>query len=263
MMMRKTGLHKLILVVTLAGGLLAAPTQDACASTLLDGNRFAYVYPTVTLGRGEHQYEQWVTWTADKEVDSDYLRLEFRQEFEHGISDRLQFGFYLATWRYTRTSEGSNTGVHDSAVELIYNMTDPRESSLGSAVYGEVKFDSHMVAIEGKLLLEKYIGRWRLAYNGVLEQEWEGDKYAESKGEVKNILGVSTSLSNRFALGAEYLWEATTDDWSSFTKAVSYLGPNVTWATSGWWVTGTSLFKATDQTDEPGFQVRTKIGIPF
>lgn len=263
MLLWSTRFRRLILAVTLPFGVFVGWTQDVCAMTPLDGNQFAFIYSTITLGKGDHQYEQWVTAQADKENDSAYRRLEFRQEFEHGVTDRLQFGFYLATWRSTRTSEGSHTEVHDSAVELIYSFSDPRESFLGTAAYGEVKFDSRLIAFEGKVLLEKWIGRLVIAYNGVLEQEWEGEQYTESKGEVKNILGLSARLSNHVALGAEYVWEAETENWSYFTKAVSYLGPSIAWANTGWWVTLTAMLKVTDQADEPDHQVRTKVGIPF
>jgi hypothetical protein len=78
------------------------------------------------MRRGEHEYEQWITWTTDKESEDEYRQLEFRQEFEHGISDRLHFAFYLATWRYTRSNESSRTAVHDTAIEFVCNLTDPR-----------------------------------------------------------------------------------------------------------------------------------------
>jgi len=263
MSLKRPGVPRCFLVVTFALAILAGLVADTRAFEYSNANRFAYNYPTSVLPRGEHQYEQWVTWKTDKEADPEYQRLEFRQEFEHGISDRIQFGFYLATWRYTRTSEGSTTAVHDSGVELIYNISDPKNSTLGSALYGEVKFDSRLIVFEGKLLLEKYVGPWLFAYNGVLEQEWEGDDYADSKGEIKNIFSVSARLSSRIALGAEYLWEIETEDWNHFTKAVSYLGPNVALASPGWWIAVTSLFKVSDQRDEPGFQVRAKLGIPF
>ncbi len=255
-------LRAAFVVITLfAVGSIAV--SDSGAQSTSVANSFAYLYPTQTLPRGEHQYEQWITWQTDKESDPQYHRLEFRQEFEHGLSDRLQFAFYLATWRHTRTSEGSKTAVRNSAVELVYTLSDPTESYLGSALYGEVKFDSRLLAVETKLLLEKFAGPWVFGYNGVIEQEWEGENYAERKGEVKNILGASYRLSSLLTVGGEYLWETETEDWSSFEKAVSYLGPNATLGLPQLWVVVTPLFKLTDQNDKPNFQMRTLIGIPF
>lgn len=245
-----------LLAWMLAGG-------AAAQAPVADGRDFTFLYQTSTLPRGEHEYEQWVTWQTDKESDAAYDRFEFRQEFEHGVSDRLQFAFYLATWRYTRSGAGSNTVVHDTAVELVYKLSDPGSTALGAALYGEVKLDSELFELEGKLLLEKPLGPWTLAYNAVVEAEWEEEDWVEDNGELAQLLGFSRRLSPRLSLGGELLHEIAVPDWQETADGVLWVGPNLALRGRGWWTTVTSLFQLSGEEDEPGLQVRALIGKPF
>jgi len=238
---------------------LAATAREPLA----DGREFTFLYQTSTLPRAEHEYEQWVTWQTNRESDPEYDRLEFRQEFEHGISDRLQFGFYLATWRYTRTSSGEDTAVHDTAVELVYNLADPAESALGAAVYGEVKLDREFFEVEGKLLLEKPVGAWVLAYNAVIESEWEGTDWGEDSGELAQLLGVSRRLSPRLSIGGEVLHEVGFADWKDAAQSALHAGPNLALRHRAWWTTATALVQVTSVDAEPGLQLRVLVGKPF
>ncbi len=224
---------------------------------------FTFLYQTTPLERGEHEYEQWVTWTTDKDADPDYDRFEFRQEFEHGVTDNLQFAFYLATWRTTRTGDGRTTAIHDTAVELLYSLSDAETSPLGAALYGEVKLDSELFELEGKILLEKLLGPWVLAYNGVIEAEWEEEGLTEKKGEVAQLLGVSRRISPRWSLGGEMLYEVEIADWSEVEDGVIYAGPNVALRGETWWTTVTAMTQLTDSAGAPNLKVRVLVGKPF
>ncbi len=83
----------------------------------------------------------------------------------------------------------------------------------------------HDTAVEAKLLLEKHLGNLVLAYNGVIEQEWEGDKYGEDKIELKNLLGASVRVSSRMTVGGEYLWETETENWGGRAALVAQPAP--------------------------------------
>ena len=101
---RSSALRSLVLALVLTT-LGAFHAEQASADT----RHFVWSYESTTAPRGSVEYEQWVTWKTNKPDDELYDRLDFRQELEFGLTDRLQVGFYIADWRYTRTSAGCNT----------------------------------------------------------------------------------------------------------------------------------------------------------
>jgi len=242
----------------LAAGVLAAAPARA------DSRRFAWTYESGTMPRGVAEYEQWLTWRTDRDSDAKYDRLELRQEIEYGLTDRVQVALYLADWRYTRTTAGSDTELRGTAVEVIWNLSDPVRTPLGVALYGEVKLDSRRFALEGKLLLEKQIGNWILAYNAVVESEWEGEDWAEDNGEFQQLLAASRAVTPRLAFGAELLHEVGVTDWEETGDAVFYGGPNANLLLGrGWWMTATPLLQLSDLADEPNVQMRLLAGVTF
>src|SRR4026209_2703202 len=63
--------------------------------------RFTYLYETVTAPKGSLEFENWVTWKhRDDPRGEDFDQFEFRHEFELGVTDHLQLGFYVADWWY-------------------------------------------------------------------------------------------------------------------------------------------------------------------
>jgi hypothetical protein len=227
--------------------------------------KFTYVYETTTQAPGTLEYEQWVTWKTNKGTDSSFDRVDFRHEIEIGLTDRLQLGIYVADWRYQsgRSVEDDGAEFRNSAVELIYNLTDPTLDPFGSALYGEFKFGSELLELEGKLLLEKNLGSWTIAYNATIEAEWEGERYDEDKGKFEQSAGVSFQVSPRLTLGAELVHEVEFPDWGSADDHVLYLGPNASFRTNTWWVTVTPLFQVTSVDSEVDYQLRLLFGFDF
>jgi hypothetical protein len=251
-----TGLVVLTVAVILTACLLPG---EASA----DARRFAWVYESGTALEGTGEYEQWVTWKTDKETDDRYYRLEFRQEFEYGLTDRLQVGLYFANWRHTRTAGGSKTMVRTSSLEAIYNLSDPTTQPFGAALYGEVSLGQEKFSIEGKLLLEKLSGPWSMALNLILESEWEEEDWAEDKGVLEQTAGISYQFSPRLFVGAELLNEMEIADWSDRGDAVMWAGPNLALRGTRAWVLVSPLFQITDEASEPSLMVRTLVGFPF
>lgn len=247
----------LMAALALLTGLIMPDTASA------GSRRFVWNYETATSPVGMREYEQWVTWKTDKGSDPLYDRVEFRHEFEFGLTDRLQLGVYLVDWRYTRTSDGSETEVRGTAVELIYNLSDPTTSALGSAVYGEVAIGDERFALEAKLLLEKPLGPLTAVANTVIEAEWEDELWSEDTGVFEQTLGLSWELAPRFLLGAEALLEKEFPDWGEGADAVAWAGPNASLRLPAFWMTTAPLFQVTDNADEPDLTWRTLIGFDF
>ncbi len=246
---------------------LAAATLMATAAgpTALAGERrFTFVYEATTMPAGHAEYEQWITFKTHKDADPDFDRIDFRHEIEFGVTDRLQVALYLSDWRYQDgDSVGTGADWRDAAVEIIYNLTDPVTEPFGLALYGELKLGDELVEIEGKLIVQKNIGKWVFAWNGTIEAEWEGPDLAEDKGKFEQTFGGSYQFSPKFLGGFELLHEIEYEDWSDWGEPVLYLGPNFSYRAGQWWTTITALTQVTDVDAEPDFQLRLIFGFDF
>lgn len=243
-----------------------------CASVIATGRvnagerKFTYVYEATTLKKGEWEFEQWVTWKTAKENNRDFDRFDMRTEIEYGITDHFQLGFYLSDWRYEENrSEGKHRGDwRDIAVEGILNLTDPSSDPIGLALYGELKIGDALLELEGKLIVQKNVGKLTLAYNAIIEAEWEGSHFDEDNGGLQQTVGLSYQFSPKFLAGFELLHEITMPDWRGASgKGILYAGPNFSYRTEHWWATLTPLFQISDVDDEPDFQMRLIFGIPI
>jgi hypothetical protein len=190
--------------------------------------------------------------------------LEVRHELEIGLTDKTQVGIYVANWNYD--GRAHNSAYQHSAVELIHNLTNPAKDFLGSALYGEISVGERSAAFEGKLLLEKRIGRWVVGWNGVFESEWEGDKFAdfqESSGELGQTFGVAYDLTKSLSCGIEAVHKTSLEKWHAPSNPQFHYGPNLTFRRGHFFTSVTGLFQATHRTDEPTFQSRLIVGVEF
>lgn len=260
--MNKISLASSLLLVTV--GLIV--TQQVKAGE----RRFTYIYEATTAAKGEVEIENWVTWKTQREGGSRGNAFDFRHEVEFGLTDKLQLGVYVADWSVVDKVAGGEDGAHaayqDSAVELIYNLTNPVTDIIGSAVYAELKLGDQKLELEGKLILQKNFGPFVIAYNATLEAEWEGERFGyfnERKGTFEQTLGASYQISPNFLLGGEFLHEIDFSDWAEAGDSIVYAGPNASFRYDRFYVTTTALIQATGITEEPDFQLRTIFGFYF
>jgi hypothetical protein len=103
--------------------------------------RFTYVYEVTTSPPGDVEIENWVTWKTHKPDDHAFDRVEFRHELEFGITENFQAAIYVADWNYHRGMSAGERGftLDGSALELIYNFTNPVADPIGLAVYQEIQ----------------------------------------------------------------------------------------------------------------------------
>ena len=217
--------------------------------------RFAFSYEAKRYVPGEVELENWITWKTDDAFD----RIDFRHELEFGVTERLQIGLYLANWRW---QDGEGSEYRNSAVEAIYNIFNPYEDPFGFSLYGEVKFGDDFLELESKVILQKNVGDWAIAYNLIIESEWEDEGLSTVKGELANTLGISYLVNPRLGFGLEALYEVEIEEWEDFGKSAVYLGPNMTARFGRAWITAAGLFEVTS-TDEPDFQLRAITGWHF
>jgi hypothetical protein len=106
-----------------------------------DARRFTYIYEATTEEPGEVEMENWITWGTSPRDERRFNAVDFRHEIEFGVIDHLQMGLYLADWGYRDDPAANEHGFRyqSSALELIYNLTNPATDLLGLALYGEVR----------------------------------------------------------------------------------------------------------------------------
>ncbi len=221
--------------------------------------RFAFLYEANTSAPGSLELENWITWkrvTSSERFDE----VDFRHELEYGVTDKFQASIYLADWFYENNPERSGFAYSDTAIELIYNLTNPVVDPIGLSIYGELRTGDRLIELESKLIAQKNFGPLILAYNATLGATWKGSDLAEREGEFSQAFGISYEISPRFSTGLELLHEFVFPDWSDSIRNV-FIGPNVSYRRGNWFVTITALSQASDTAGEPDFQLRTIFGI--
>jgi hypothetical protein len=228
--------------------LILLPTAPALAGA----RHFNFLYEAPTSAPGSFELENWMTWRTD---GSD--QLDFRHELEIGVTNRLQASIYFADWSY---ETGSDSKYSDSALELIYNLTNPVIDPVGVSIYQEIQGGDRRLEWESKLIAQKNFGPLILDYNATLEAEWEGDDLHEQQGEFQQGLGASYEISPRVSVGIEMLHEFVFPDWRGGHQNF-FIGPNASYRHGSWFVTVAALAQATDTANEPDLQLRTIFGI--
>ena len=222
---------------------------------------FTFLYEAPTSARGSLELENWVTWqriTGPSRSDE----VDFRHELEYGVIDKFQVSIYLADWFYESNQEHAGFAYSDSAIELVYNLTNPVVDPIGLSIYEEIKAGDRLVELESKLIAQKNFGPLILAYNATLEAVWEGSELEEREGEFSQAVGASYEISARISAGIELLHEFVFPEWRDEEKIRNlFVGPNVSYRSGNWFVTVTALAQATNTDDEPDLQVRTIFGI--
>ncbi|PYL11172.1 MAG: hypothetical protein DMF48_08270, partial [Verrucomicrobia bacterium] len=112
---------------------------------------FTFLYEANTSASGSLELENWVTWrhaTGPGRFD----QVDFRHELEYGVTDKLQASIYLADWFYKSDPEQSGSTYSDTAIELIYNFTNPVVDPVGLSIYGELRVGDRLIELESKLI---------------------------------------------------------------------------------------------------------------
>ena len=218
---------------------------------------FTFVYEAPTSSPGSVEIEN----SATTQFNDGFADAEFRHEIEIGVTEHFQASVYLANWDYTRSSDNRGAHYQSSSLELIYNLTNPVADPIGISLYQEISAGRRFFESETKLILQKNFGPVILAYNLVLEAEWEEEGLREHTGEIQQALGASYELSPRISVGAEILHEILLPAWkSSQAENNFFLGPNVSYRGDRWFATVTSLAQTTRTEGEPDYQVRLIFG---
>jgi hypothetical protein len=235
------------------------PTTAALAGA----RHFTFLYEAPTSAPGSIESENWITWQRITNPErSD--QIGFRHEIEIGVTDHFQASIYFVDWSYAHHRKQSTFNYSDSAIELIYNLTNPVIDPVGLSIYGEISGGRQQFELESKLIAQKNFGPLILDYNLTLEAEWKEQGLQEHQDELQQALGASYELSPRISVGLEFLHEFVFPDWRDEEKIRNvFVGPNVAFRHQNWFVTVTALTQVTNTPDEADFMVRTIFGFGF
>lgn len=244
--------------------MLCLVASICCAPSCPAGVRhFTFLYEAPTSAPASLEIENWLTWKRGSNPERTDT-VEFRHEFEYGVTNRFQASLYVADWFYQDAPGHSGTTFSDVAVELIYNFTNPVIDPVGFSVYQEYKGGYRLFEWESKAIAQKNFGPWIFAYNATLEAVWEGEDLAETEGEISQALGVSYEISPSLSVGLEMLHEIVLPEWRDHENIRNFfVGPNVSYRRGNWFVTASVLAQATDTPDEADVQLRTIFGYAF
>jgi hypothetical protein len=215
---------------------------------------FTYTYQSLVLNKGQKEIEVWSTFRGGRE---DYFRgIDHRLEFEIGLGKRLQTAFYL-NYGYSKGIETLNevqsVNTHNSysfSNEWKFKITDPVANALGSALYFEYGLGPDETELEGKIILDKQVGRTLHAFNIIGEYEFEkefesenGSMDVESEREAYFELDYAFSfrMKDGFALGLEARNQNQFSPFNELESSVLSLGPGFSYYTDGFWLNFTLM----------------------
>jgi hypothetical protein len=168
-----------------------------------------FTYTTDTLAPGELEVEQYADITQVTAFNANlkpvfYGATQFQTEFEYGIAERLELGLYVV-YVPTPAEYGDlpqtteTTGVKE---RLRYVLADPGAWPVDVGLYGELVEGQTEAELEGKILLQRRIGKLRIDANLWVEYELYYD--APRKDFVINpTLGATYEITPMVHLGAE------------------------------------------------------------
>lgn len=240
-------------IVVAAGSLAAALLASTPSAATPRPLPFTYTYDT--LGEGQTEIEQYVDLTPVKAISASngnpvwYTATQFQTEFEHGITDRLELGLYVTLM----PSPGEN---YDSAATLTegtgfkerlkLRLAEAGEWPIDVALYGELVEYTTEFEIEAKIILERRIGKLRIAANAWAEREYY---YAQNQQDwvLNPTIGVTYQITPAFHLGAEYWMRVEFPDPAPNPRPFNigpnqFVGPTAMFAFGNlWWSMGAYL----------------------
>jgi hypothetical protein len=199
---------------------LAAPLAVSVALFALPAratNRsFVYAQESRVLAPGESELEPWTTFRAGR--SRYYSAIDGRLELEHGLARGLQLALY---WNFSTQTQDveqdsltrelvrvTDSEFASASAELKYQLSDPTADVLGSALYLETTLGPRESELEGKLILDRSIGKWLLAANLNAELELEPTRDAEGSEletgfVLEPILAAAYALPHGVSVGVE------------------------------------------------------------
>ncbi|HVT08492.1 MAG TPA: hypothetical protein VHO67_13615 [Polyangia bacterium] len=265
--------RSLVALPVFCAAALAAPAARANPRPL----PFTYIYET--LPHGDAEVELYTDLTPQRLLDANgqagwHLASQFQVEIEYGITDRLELGLYLTLQPVDLDFPGAPDLGEGNGVKqrLRYRFADSGVWPVDVAVYGELTENQREFEIEGKVILQRRVGPFRIAANLWAEREYT------YRGEASWVLnptaGVVFEKWFNVQPGIEYWMRGELEDGKFTVGPAHYLGPTaIVQFGKIWWSTGAYLqvnhvhaptpVAGVEDTPFGPFWVRTIVGISY
>jgi hypothetical protein len=179
-----------------------------------------FTYPYETLAKGEAELELYSDLNPLRvlrdPLDAAQGRLWgpqyiLQSEFEYGLSDRTELGFYQVFKADPEDGGGNKMSFDGFKWRVRTRLFEADELPIDVALYLELETLHDELALEEKILLQKRLGRVRLMANLWVEQELDRPFDRAATGESKALklvinptFGGTYQITPVFHLGGEY-----------------------------------------------------------
>ena len=204
---------------------------------------FAHTYNSNVLPKGNIDLELWHTSRIGH--NSGYFHaMDQRMELEVGLGKNVQTAFYFNRYQSTFSNsldELQHTNEIGFSNEWKWKLSDPSANALGTALYGEWGVKGDEIEWEGKLIMDKYVGKNLFAFNlvGELEQEIEKEngkfELEQEATPVELDFAYMRNFNQRFGAGIEVVNynDIVKGNWNS---SALFAGPTVNYRSDRWFV---------------------------
>ncbi len=207
---------------------------------------FAYMYGSNNLNKGMKDLEIWNTFYTGR--DYLYRKLESRFEFEIGLSNRVQTSFYLNMKQEFSAPDSiaSLSGMKFSFSNAWkVKLSDATANALGSSLYAEYYVSPQEFELEGKVILDKRMGKHYVDFNGIYEHEWEWETEKEANGDYETetesesklefVLGYMYFIKNNWGVGLELRNHSVIEE-GDLNYSALFAGPTLSYTADRWWL---------------------------
>jgi hypothetical protein len=252
---------RLIFVIATLTALFAFPTTGRA-----DRRIFGYTYPYQTLPKGMLELEHYLDlglagWDnpATPAVEESWSAPDWRHqlEFEYGISDHLDFGFY----NVFRQKPYGTLKYEGLKVRSRYRFGEQGQRAIDPAIYLEVAYSGEAVKLEQMLILSKVLGKFEFTMNAKIEQEF-GFKAKKWEYEALPLMGIGYHFNHHLALALEYYGKLKVEE-GKVEYFVSYLGPAISVAGNQFFWTLALQPQLGDRVGLATIQLRSLFGAMF
>jgi len=220
---------------------------------------FTHTYQTNILPTHVRELEYWSTLRSGK--DNFYNAIDQRFELEVGVGKNWQTAFYFNTSTVVRQGLSGLERSNESGFsnEWKFKMSDPVANKLGTALYGEIGFNGGEFEFEGKLLLDKRVGRNIYAINFVVEYEMDYEYEAEeAKVEAETEVPFEVDLAwmhfcgEHCGIGLEVRDHNENAPKKGWENSALYAGPTLHFNGSGWFINFSAMPQLTNLHKQEG-----------
>lgn len=225
---------------------------------------FSRVYTTETVPAGHWELEQLIRDREGRAFGS-YNAMDFKTEFEYGVTDNFQFALYLNSGTQdahkSPDDDDPNGAVGFSrqsgylqsvSAEFIYRVLSPVKDKIGLAFYVEPAVDFYDLhnglkyngsyELEFRVLAQKnfFDDQLILAYNLIFEAEtirFSGDPDRASELDFNNEIGLSYRVAPNWYAGVEARNHNELGHFRVHEHSVYWAGPTVHYANQHIWMT--------------------------